>query len=107
MLMEPPPQGANTGGYAYPRTGQQVSGINYQQPQQFTLPGAQGQGILDRNTLGALQSNPISAQPTNNSPTGNSPVGGSQPPHSMFPQQAPQQSSGSVDMAHALMQNKY
>jgi hypothetical protein len=76
---------------AYPQSGQQVSGINYQQPQAFTLPGPQGQALLRRDTNSPFTSNPISS-PSPSPPQANP----------MMPASGGS-STGSVGMASALM----
>jgi hypothetical protein len=88
MLNTPPPPVAGT--QDSPQSGQQVSGINYQQPQAFTLPGAQGDSLLRRGINSPFASNPIST-PSLAPPQANP----------MMP--SPGGSTGSVGMASALM----
>jgi hypothetical protein len=85
MLNTPPPMMNPQG---TPQSGQQVSGINYQQPQAFTLPGAQGDTLLRRDSNSPLAANPMTSI-------------ASSIPQPQMP--SPGGSTGSVGMASALM----
>lgn len=101
MLMTPPPAcgGASPapspGFSGFSRPGQQVSGLNYQQPQPFTHPGAQIQTL--RGVASPLQGNPLTQQtatPTVNPGQGWMHQGGMPSP------------TGSVDMMASALMNR-
>jgi len=95
MLNTPPPNAAMSG---FPRSGEQVSGINTQQPQAFTVPGIQSQQLMNRGMPGQLASHPVTQMPAE-------PQNMMAQPNPAMGQQGmmPQGHTGSVDMASALM----